>query len=71
MPTSPNDSDPEWAAARTGGLTKREYFAVMAMQGILQAEPHYESMGYSRPDGMLVKEAVSYADELLKALEDK
>lgn len=28
MPTSPNDSDPEWAAARAGGLTKRERFCL-------------------------------------------
>ena len=34
-PTSPNGSDPEWAAAVTGGLTKREHFAGLAMQGLI------------------------------------
>ncbi len=36
-PTTPNSSDPEWAAAVTGGLTKREHFAGLAMQGLCHA----------------------------------
>lgn len=47
------------------GLTKREYFAAMAMQGIL-AYPHT-----SNNRGDIATESVIIADELLKALESK
>lgn len=47
------------------GLTKREYFAGLAMQGILANEGYNASM----PD-VLIEEAISQADELLKALEE-
>lgn len=48
--------------ARQAGLTKREYFAVLAMQGML-----------SNPDNdgdreIMMQEAVKNADELLNAL---
>jgi hypothetical protein len=46
-----------------GGLTKREMFAVMAMQGIL-------SSGSDAAAGNVTRWAVEYADELLKALEE-
>jgi hypothetical protein len=45
------------------GLTKRELFAMAAMQGIL-ANPSRSSVG-----GNAAKDAVLMADELLKALE--
>ena len=45
------------------GLTKREYFAVIALQGLL---------AYSHPNseylGELTKAAVDYADRLIEAL---
>jgi len=45
------------------GLTKREYFAALAMQGMLSnPEKEYD------PD-TLTEEAVGHADWLLKALE--
>lgn len=49
------------------GLTKREYFAAMAMQGILSTDTE-EWQG--TPDNN-AKAAVRMADALLSALEDK
>lgn len=47
----------------TGGLTKREYFAALAMQGLLSSETHY-------PDRQAnAKRAVEFADALLTELE--
>ena len=43
------------------GLTKREMFAAMAMQGILASD--------DRLSGNVARWAVEYADELLKELE--
>lgn len=60
------------------GLTKREYFAAMAMQGILAnrelqialyadvSAGHYEGQ---TPETILAHEAITQADELLKQLE--
>ena len=45
------------------GLTKREMFAVMAMQGIL-------SSGSDAAAGNVTRWAVEYADELLKAFKE-
>lgn len=47
------------------GLTKREYFAAMAMQGILSACPEHGPMSEMR----VASYAIEYADELLKQLE--
>lgn len=63
MPTSTNGNDPEWAAAVTGGLTKREMFAMGAMQGLCAHSGDYH--GYSD----LACDAVAYADALLFELE--
>lgn len=53
------------------GLTKREYFAAMAMQGILSNPnaTYYEgnSPGAYVPE-MVAKDAIRHADELLKQL---
>ena len=46
------------------GLTKREYFAGLAMQGILAS-----SVGRSLSRTFVATESVNYADELLKQLE--
>lgn len=47
------------------GLTKREYFAAIAMQGLL-ANPNTLNRG-----GIIATESVIIADSLLKALETK
>lgn len=49
------------------GLTKREYFAGLAMQGLLA----FSIIGSHRMPINLIKEAIEYADELLKQLEEK
>jgi len=49
------------------GLTKREHFAVLAMQGLCSTSI---AGAHKRPDN-LVKEAVQMADALLAALEGK
>jgi hypothetical protein len=63
-PTSPNSSDPEWAAAVTGGLTKREHFAGLAMQAMItvDADNHLD-------EGTIAKIAVNLADALLTELD--
>lgn len=45
----------------TKGLTKREYFAAMAMQGILV---------YKVPHDQLAEKAVTMADALIKAINE-
>ena len=47
--------------AMQGGLTKREYFAVRALQGLL-------STGQNKM--YISRMAVAYADDLIKALEE-
>jgi len=55
------------------GLTKREYFAVMMLQGLVSGyESGQKSNGFYIPESVypdLAAEAVQLADELLKALE--
>ena len=48
------------------GLTKREYFAAMAMQGLLMHGPYA-----GEPSEILLPRSVYYADALLKELENK
>jgi hypothetical protein len=49
------------------GLTKREYFAGLAMQGLLaNANEHITYL----PDDEIIKSSIQYADELLKQLEE-
>jgi len=48
-----------------GGLTKRELFAVMAMQGML-ANAHEDYQGY--PPESFADDAATYADALLAEL---
>jgi hypothetical protein len=59
-------SDPEYLQI---GLTKREYFAGQALQGILasHANPGAGNPAYTLIDS--VKLAVEYADNLIKELE--
>jgi len=51
-----------------GGLTKREYFAAMAMQGLLNSET-FNANGYTNgtPSG-IAEIAVHQADALIEAL---
>lgn len=56
---------------RSGGLTKRELFAAMAMQGLL-AQSDEEGNGWSAESPYREKaaqEAVAFADALLAALQ--
>ena len=66
-----NQNDPLWAAAKEGGLTKREYFAGLAMQGLLSgvsaAQGPAEYHGWNPKD--FAEEAVTQAGALLKELD--
>ena len=64
MPTSPNDHDAEWAAARSGGLTKREMFAMHIMSGMASTGHGYEKWEY------MAQDAIAQADALLLVLEE-
>ena len=71
MKTNKNDSvhpifDSEGSAmTRFVGITKREYFAAQAMQGILSSSRYYYK---NVPSAQVAEEAVEMADELIKAL---
>jgi hypothetical protein len=62
-PAHPVDSQSQ--SEHYHGLTKRESFAMAALQGLC-ANPAYLDMGYER----LAKESVIAADRLLHALEN-
>ena len=49
------------------GLTKREYFAAVALEGLLAQET--EDWRFDKPE-QAAKRAVTYADALLAALEE-
>lgn len=51
-----------------GGLTKREAFAMAAMQGLIPSYQTYED-GYGNAMSSLCGDAIAFADELLKQLE--
>lgn len=61
METSGTDSIHNSEQAPTDGLTKREYFAAMAMQGIMANQN-------SGSIPKMCQDAVFAADELIKAL---
>ena len=50
------------------GLTKREYFAAMALQGYISATP--PESNWPSPNEA-AKDAVEFADALIKALNDE
>lgn len=58
-----------------GGLTKREYFAAMAMQGIISNRELYRGfakLDTSREIGQIVASAsIEYANALIEELEKK
>ena len=49
------------------GLTKREHFAAMAMQGLLASVGSHDVTSVSE----IASDSMAYADELLKALEQE
>ena len=54
------------------GLTKREHYAGLAMQGLISSFTEKASYGGWRTEmEATVKCAIDYADELLKQLEEK
>lgn len=68
MKTTPNDTITAIMDSTgreiLGGLTKREYFSAMAMQGLLSKD-----IGYNREVVSVL--AVGYADDLITALNGK
>ena len=69
-------SHPNLALATKPGLSKREYFAAMAMQGLLsnpeymrELDVSYKIKVITDKNVMLAREAVDMSDELLKQLE--
>lgn len=53
------------------GLTKREYFAGLAMQGFLANNQSTESFNFQGEPKCIIEYAIQCADELLKQLETK
>jgi hypothetical protein len=68
-PKSQHRFVPEYSIM-TGGLSKREYFAGLAMQGLLSSFMHNAENGFYGKD-VVVSTAIEYADELLKQLENE
>ncbi len=66
MPAYPHLLKAGEVAKSEGGLTKREYFAAMAMQGLLASEAGGDHFDTEEGAAMC---AVSHADALLDALE--
>jgi hypothetical protein len=62
MPANPNKHD-----MREKGLTKREHFAAMAMQGMVNSD----TVGWKNWDTDLAEGAVMAADALLAALDNQ
>jgi hypothetical protein len=54
-----------------GGLTKREYFAVKAMQSMLASDDSKKGNPSPQNQKTLVDAAIAFADALLKALDGK
>lgn len=69
FPVSQNKTDPEWAAARDGGMTLRDYFAAKAMQGALAEALRWGPAEFDKDIdvGALAKFAFKSADAMLAA----
>lgn len=67
FPKVKGEHDCQFSSDDLHGLTKREYFAAKAMQGML-ANPEITNHISGFPS---TREVVGYADELLKQLESK
>lgn len=78
MKTNPNDSSFPWVdsvdgyTVNHGGLTKREYFAAMAMQGLIAADKQieYGDHGFKREMNFseISQAAIIHADFLIREL---
>ena len=67
-------SSTDYSQGNFEGLTKREYFAELFLQGILSAQTELRANGnynhtYNGSIERIVSESLSIADELLKQLE--
>lgn len=63
-------NDPDYALSIKPGLTKREYFAGLAMKGLLPLFRRYETNEIKGSAiSMICGDAIVFADELLKQLE--
>ena len=74
MITNANDSIHNSEQGVQDGLTKREYFAAMAMQGIASGKKSpawYERDTATKWQNLMAKEAVLLADALIEALNKK
>lgn len=58
-----------WEHSEAKGLTKREYLAAMAMQGIISSMHSPETRAGEGDPVMVAKDSVNYADALLKQLD--
>jgi hypothetical protein len=63
LPFSIDEHTTSFIKTRMTGLTKREYFVGIAMQGLL-------SQGNWSSDEVLCKSSIEIADELLKQLDE-
>jgi hypothetical protein len=59
----------DYTEGNFNGLTKREYFAGLAMQGMVTASHYSMSIGHLPQLDVCVKHAVEMADALLAELE--
>lgn len=71
MPTKHDNEHFQSSSTYTTGLTKREHFAAMAMQGFLSNRIEVPSTGGKRLEDFIAKCSIDYADALLKALEEQ
>ena len=53
----------------TPGLTKREFFAILALQGLLSGEDENYNFGATNCEKHPAESAVAHADALIKALD--
>lgn len=66
-PTKHNSEHFQHECDYTTGLSKREHFAAMAMQGIASNHTLIDQAGCAK---WVAKQSLSYADALLAALDD-
>lgn len=66
-----NGKDKAFPSEWDGGMSKREYFAAMAMSGLCaNPNPNLTKEGMNGAADWYANCAVQFADELLKALEN-
>ena len=69
-PKSQHRFVPEYSIM-TGGLSKKEYFSVLAMQGLISNPNIVRPKESDKEFKDFSERAIKYADELLKQLENK